>query len=243
MKNIFNKIKEFYDNHKKIILIAIWLLFMLCVFSYLHNKSNKLEISEHNNMVLRDSLRTLTLKNGEQVSTINSYILKKNELQKYLDISKSEIKELEKKLEGNVAYVSNIKTITKYDSIYVTDTITIEKDNSICFNIDYYDDWLELNGKSRIKDSVATTTFDKIIVPVPLQVGLTDDYRIWVKSKNPYLSITSVEGAVVEGSKLNQKQKKFSLGLSVGLGAQYGLFNKKIDFGPYVGIGLGYRIW
>jgi hypothetical protein len=218
-------------------IIPIIFILFVCINRYYYNNA---QTSEHNLKVLRDSIQTLTLKSGEQVSTINSYILEKKELEQYLDISKSEIKELEKKI-GKISYISNIKTVTKYDSIYITDTITIHQDNSLSFNINYYDDWLEFNGKTNIKDSIATTTIDKISIPVPLQVGITNDYKIWVKSKNPYLTITSLDGAVISGSRLNKKQKHFGIGVSAGYGIQYDLINKKIGTGPYIGIGINYN--
>ncbi len=218
-------------------IIPIIFILFVCINRYYYNAA---QTSEHNLKVLRDSIQTLTLKSGEQVSTINSYILEKKELEQYLDISKTEIKELEKKI-GKISYISNIKTVTKYDSIYIIDTVTIHQDNSLSFDINYYDDWLEFNGKTNIKDSIATTTIDKISIPVPLQVGITNDYRIWVKSKNPYLTITSLDGAVISGSRLNKKQKHFGIGVSAGYGIQYDLINKRIGTGPYIGIGINYN--
>jgi hypothetical protein len=229
---------------KKFVYILIGALLICLAGSAIRfkNLSNDLQNYEHNLNVSRDSIRTLILKNGEQLVTIGSYILEKKDLQKYLDISKSEIKELERKL-GKISYISNIQSVTVFDSIYIKDTITVTPENIIKYNITYSDEWLRINGGGIIEGNYASTYFDSIAISTPLTVGLTDDYRIWVKSSNPYINITNIGGAVVQGSRLNQKQKRFGFGLSAGFGLQYGIQNKKIDYGPYVGIGITYKLW
>lgn len=225
---------------------SIFILILVGVILFLNYKynttSDQLSISQHNLAVSQDSLRSIQLKNNEHVYTINSYILKKNELEKYLDVNNQTIKELEKKLKSKVAYISNIKSNIIYDSIVVKDTINMI-DDMISYNIKYNDNWISLRGRSTIQDKIATTTIDTLSIPTPLQVGLTDNYQIWVKSKNPYLHITDIEGAVIQGSKLNQKQKKWGLGIQMGVGMQYGLMNKQIDFGPQIGIGINYKLF
>lgn len=225
-----------------LITIAILLGIILFIVHRYNTTADQLSISQHNLEVSQDSLRTFQLKNDEQVYTINSYILEKNELKKYLDVNNQTIKELEKKLKSKVAYISNIKSNIIYDSIIIKDTVNIV-DDIISYNIKYNDDWIYLRGKSSVRDRIATTTIDTLSIPTPLQVGLTDNYQIWVKSKNPHLHITDIEGAVIQGSKLNQKQKRWSLGMHVGVGMQYGLMNKQMDFGPQVGIGINYRLF
>lgn len=229
----------------KIILSTILglLLAVGFTFGYVGYQTNKrdLDTARHNLITARDSIATLTLKNGEQVKTINSYILEKNQLEEYLAVSKKELKELEKKL-GKTAYITNIETKFVHDTITVTDTVFIDKDTGdSLFSIKYNDEWFGLDGYARIHNNLATTSFSSIYVPVPLQVGITNDYRIWVKSKNPYLDITSIEGAVIEGSKFHQKPKRFGIGLQVGFGTQYDLVKERFGFGPYIGLGLSYN--
>lgn len=213
------------------------------ILGYVGHQANKsdLGIARHNLMVARDSIATLTLKNGEQVKTINSYILEKNQLEEYLAVSKKELKELEKKV-GKTAYITNIETKFVHDTITVTDTVFVDTDTGdSLFSIKYNDEWFGLDGCTRIHNNLATTTFSSIYVPVPLQVGITNDYRIWVKSKNPYLDITSIEGAVITGSKFYQKPKRFGIGLQVGFGTQYDLVKERFGLGPYIGLGLSYN--
>lgn len=229
MKNIYTFVT--------VLLVGI-ILFLLHNYNI---TSSQLSVSQHNLEVAQDSLRAVRLKNNDMMYTINSYILEKKELNKRLDIDNQTIRDLEKKLKSKVAYISNIKSDIIYDSIIIKDTVAMEND-ILSYNITYNDEWLLLKGKSSIKNNTATTVIDTISIPTPLQVGLTDNYQIWVKSKNPYLNITNIEGAVVRRSKLNQIQKRWSVGLQVGFGMQYGLINRRIDFGPHVGIGINYRL-
>ena len=228
---------------KKIYLIIIGILLAgIAGLLYMHNKDHDdLSIQKHNLETAMDSINILTLKNGDQVSTINSYILENEQLDKYLDINKKELSELEKKV-GKTGYISNIKTVLKYDSIIVRDTITMI-DDTIIHNIIYNDEWMHLFGKSIIYDKQSLTTIDSINIPAPLQVGITNDYKIWVKSKNPYIQVSSMEGAVIKNSRLYNKPKRWGIGIHGGLGVQYGLINKKVDVGPYVGVGISYNLF
>ena len=72
-------------------------------------------------------------------------------------------------------------------------------------------------------------------------MGLTDNYTIFVEAENPYLKITNIEGAIIDGSNLRPKPNYWTLSLQGGLGAQYGLINNKFDIGPYVGVGVSYN--
>ena len=69
---------------------------------------------------------------------------------------------------------------------------------------------------------------------VPLMLGLTDDYKFWVKTDNPYVTFTNIDGAVIDNSSV-KKDKRLHHGISLGFGFQYGLFGKQFDFGPQFG--------
>lgn len=226
--------------------IIVALITMLCIKScQISDTKEELKIAQHNISVMQDTVKTLRMKNGELVSTIGSYIVEKKDLEKYLDISNAEIKELEKKLGSKVSYVSNTKTKTVYKNITTTDTVTIvdyiNKYPTLTFNTKYDDEWLKLNSHTYIKDNQAQTTFDSIVVPIPLQVGITKDYVIWVKSKNPHTFITDIEGAVVRGSQVNPKKKHWAFGIQGGFGLQYDMYHHRFGYGPYIGAGFQYK--
>lgn len=228
-------------NKRSLIITVITTCIIICLIAYACKLKHSISIYEHNASVMHDSIETLTLKNGEHVSTINSYIIEKNQLSQCLDLDKQTIKELEKKLHSSVAHASSIDARVVYDTIATRDTIVV-RDDVTTYNIIYSDKWLSLSGRSIIKDSIATTSFNTISISTPIQVGLTEDYQIWVKSDNPYLKISNIKSFVVDGSKIKQKTKRWGLGLQLGVGMQYGGVNKHIDIGPYIGVGISYNI-
>jgi hypothetical protein len=52
------------------------------------------------------------------------------------------------------------------------------------------------------------------------------------------MEFTDIEGAIIDGSKFAPKKKRLNWGFQLGFGAQYGIFNKKVDLGPYGGVGI-----
>lgn len=222
----------------KIIIGAICLLALIGCLSYIFKLRNDLKVSEQNLATSREQIQTLTLKNGRQLATINSYILDKKQLQEYLDISKAEIKELEKKV-GKISYISKIETKILFDTI-VVEGIRDSTSIDTVYNVVYDSEWIKFKSKNTIKNDKLYVDYRDFDIPVPLQVGLTNDYRIWVKSDNPYLNIVNIQGAVIEGSRINPKPKRFGLGIQVGVGGQYDLIQQRFGVGPYVGVGVTY---
>ena len=82
-------------------------------------------------------------------------------------------------------------------------------------------------------------TLDSVAMNVPLTVGLTDDYQIFVKTANPYVSFPSIDGAYIKAPE-KVKSKHWNVGVQVGFGVQYGTIKKSFDVGPYVGFGVSY---
>ena len=165
---------------KKICIIEgiIIVLFIIAGILYHthHNAANK--ILEQNFNAATDTIEVLKLKNGELLYEKSAFILKENELQTQLSLSKDEIKELKKRI-GGINTITKIETQVEFDTIYI-------KNNSIGpsqFSFEYNDNWLKLKGLSS-KDS--TQIYD-ISVPIDLVVGMSKDYNIFVKSDNPYL--------------------------------------------------------
>ena len=55
---------------------------------------------------------------------------------------------------------------------------------------------------------------------------------------NGYLYINNITGAVLQDAR---KTSHWGFGLGIGVGAQYGIINKKIDIGPQVMCGVMYK--
>jgi hypothetical protein len=185
---------------ESVVSVAI-IIFLLTL---LNGKSNELDIANSNLRAATDSIEMYELKNGALVYEINSYILEKKQLEQYLDVSKKEVKDLEKKLGDALSYISKVEGQVKYDTITMHDTV-VWIDDVAYADILYNDQWISIEGQTKIDKNQAQTTLNNIVVPVPLKVGLTDNYNIWVESENPYLTITELKGAVVKDSPIIQK--------------------------------------
>ena len=236
----------------KIIGYGIIALLILLLLLGLGKVSHDLKVARHNLDVSRDSIEVLELKNGDLVYEMSSYILEKKELEHYLDISKSEVKDLEKKLNSKLAYISNLESQIRYDTLISEDTSTVSGD-TVYINIGYKNDWINIDGFTALHNGWSTTQYNSITVPAPLRVGLTDNYNIWVESKNPYLVITDIEGAAIRGSSIYTKPKRWSLALHLGVGGLvgYGLCIPPggavssgiiMGGGMYFGLGASYKL-
>ena len=120
----------------------------------------------------------------------------------------------------------------------------ITKD-SVGYNINFSfeDKFRELAGYTYIISDSEPTSFKtfltKDLIHLSLKTGITDDYRIFVETDNPYVKINNIEGAIVDKNLWSDKYKKrnnFSLNISVGYGTDFAKFH------PFVGIGIGYNL-
>lgn len=206
---------------------------------------SKLNVSDQNLKAMRGEVEILKSKNNELIYVRDSYILQKDDLEAQLGITKKEVKELEKKLDASLNYISELEgkveireIVTVRDSIiYVTPENTITK-------FSYTDKWLSLNGSNNItfnnnKISDISTTVDKVALGLDLRVGLSDNNKIFVETDNPYVTFNTIEGAYLNKKAANTKRVKFTWGFQVGFGVNYGLINKALDVGPYGGFGIG----
>lgn len=241
---MLNKIWEWIKSIDKKVLITsiIECIFFIFIISSINQCSNKkIDALDQNLAASRDQIETLMLENGSLISERSAYILKANQLEEMLEITKEEKKDIERKLDDKIAYIANIESKVKIDTIEVKDTVIVEKDNSLNIQWSYQDKWLSMNGGTLYDNGKSNTTISNINMYTPLRVGMTDNYKIFVESPNPYLRITDIEGAIIDGSRLKPKYNYWTLSVQGGFGAQYGLVHNQFDLGPYVGVGVSYN--
>lgn len=75
----------------------------------------------------------------------------------------------------------------------------------------------------------------------------SNSMRVVARSNNPRLKITNIEGALIEPDKNSLikscfPQKRWGLGVSVGVGTGMDISSRKIVFGPQVTVGISYNI-
>ena len=229
------------DKKTIIIMILEALLFIGLLISVSRCSNEKIDNLDRNLSASRDKVAELTLENGNLLADKEAYIIKEKELQEVLDITKAEKKDIEKKLDEKIAYITEIESNVKVDTLEIKDTVTIIDSSAINIKFNYKDDWLNFSGGTYYKNGKSRTSIFDINMNTPLRVGLTDNYTIFVESENPYLNITAIEGAVIDGSNLHKKRQRWNLSLHAGMGVHYGLFGMKVDVGPYIGTGVSYN--
>lgn len=239
------KNKEVGKMTKKDIIYIVIIGVLLVIFlPLLYNKNGDIDTYKNNIKSLTSELDSAKLKNGEMMYSIQSLILEKDELEKYLDLSKKEIKELERKLDSKVKYIASIEGKVTIDTLELHDTVYIDANGNMSLYFDYEDKWVTLRGHStQTTFDDFYTVLDTLSMNVPLQVGLTDDRKIFVKTKNPYMNITDIQGSYIEESDLRKFVNRFGICFYMGWGVQYGVIHQTFDTGPQAGFGLYYRLY
>lgn len=241
---MLNKIWEWIKSiDKKVIIISIIeaLIFIFVIISISQCSNQKIKNLDQNFVASKDKITELILENGKLLAERSAYIVKNNELEEILNITKREKKDIERKLNDKIAYISTIESNIRIDTLELVNTIIIKDSSTINIGFNYDDKWVKFSGSSYYKNGKSKTSIFDINVNTPLKVGLTNDLIIFVESENPYLNITNIEGAVVDGSTLHPKKKRWNFSLQGGIGVHYGLFSQKVDIGPYVGAGISYN--
>ena len=238
IENSTRQTNNYMDKIKNITIVILLVLVMVLgvvVGITLHSRN----FYKHNNEALQDSVHYYTTKNGELMEYKKALIVKNSELAKYLDITTKEKKEIEKELKSKIDYIARLEGSVRIDSVLCHDTLWVRGDTTL-IGFAYSDKWLSMEGTTtQTKDSVKTQ-INTLVCDVPLTVGLTDNYTIFVKSPNPYVSFSNIEGAVVEKPSNGTKPKRWNIGIQAGFGATYGLVGKTLDVGPYIGVGISY---
>lgn len=225
-----------------IILTAICLFFLLIIGTIVKRNNDKITLLTHNLEAVKDSLTTSKLENGDLLSSKQTLILDKKELSEELNISKNTIKEIEKTLNSKIAHIAKLEAQIKLkDTIWMKPDTVYVKENYTIKKFTWHDEWAMVKS-SVIGDNVNNSkmTIDKLYINTPVEVGLTEDYNFWVKTPNPYIVINGITSAVIDGSPIKAKDKRFHHGIYVGFGFNYGLFNRSWDFGPHAGYGFMY---
>lgn len=231
-------------NKKYLIYIFIAAISLFAAFFVGRNSlKDDLYYSNQNLIAANDTIKKLNDINAYAKST---YILKEKELNDLLNISNDEISKLKKELNDKISYISKIESNIKIDTIYITDT-NISKDSVYTYvDFKYNERWIDFNGNLRFNNSnekIDKFKINYLNIPAPLTIGLTSDNKMFVKSDNPYLNISRLDGAYVIENLIdkNKQKSKWSHGIGFGFGFQYGIVHKQIDFGPQIGYVITYN--
>ena len=207
--------------------------------------------AETNLKALTDTVNTYKLKNGELMYEKQGFIVEKKELEEYIGIKESEIKDIERKLNSALATIARLEGQVRIDTIHMVDSIFITADSTYINNFKYNDSWVTVDGTScfKLDPFNSHTTINSISMVVPLKVGTTKDDKWFVSTDNPYVEFGTIEGANIDKA----KPKRFSLGVQLGVGPSfgYGISGANdgivrsgwyVGVGFYLGLGVSYKL-
>ena len=243
MKFDYKKLKL---NQILMIGFVIVLLLFLRQCSVTDGLKDDLLIAGQNEKALNDSVRVTTNKLGEQIFLKNTFIADGKKLK---ELNAELYKEV-KNLKGDVKIITTANTEIKSDPIYLTNTITKYADGVV--NIGWkYDsifskgNYRKLAGISKIQydstnvlDKGTTITQDEIGISVTTGlVKLDGSYQIFVKSNYPGMTISDIQGSILDKNMIQSDESSWVFGPYVGVGVGVDPVNKTI--GPNVSFGLG----
>ena len=237
--NIYNYIKE---NKVLLSIVAVLIVLLGLMIGIIIRKNNNITIIENNLNAATEKIEVLKTANGDLLAKTRSYVTTISDLEDYINISKKEIKDLQKALDDKILYIGELETLIDIKPTEVHDTTVVYKDSTFNFTFNFRDKWYELIGNSSFDYNRVKTEINTLYVNVPLRVGLTDDWKIFVTTQNPYVVFNDVEGALLDKDVYlkQQKKKKWGISISVGMYAGYDLVGKNIYVGPGAGCGISY---
>lgn len=131
------------------------------------------------------------------------------------------------------------KTIIKYDTICKIKPI-VKTNNIINYDTVYVGQNSIINDSSVVLPKIHKTYTDSLYY-----AAITGYYDISLDTINVYPKTIYTNTIITNDKIIKEKRKKFGLGINFGYGIQYNYYNakNKLNYGPYIGIGLQYNIW
>ena len=233
-------------NHILMAGLVIMLLLFLRQCSVTDGLKDELMVAGQNEKALHDSVRVTTNKLGEQVFLKNTFIADGKKLK---ELNADLYREV-KNLKGDVKMITTANAGIKSDPIYLTNTITKYADGIVDIGWKYdtifsKGNYRKLAGISKIQydstnvlDKGTTITTDEIGISVTTGlVKLDGSYQIFVKSNYPGMSISDIQGSILDKDMIQSDESSWVFGPYLGVGVGVDPMNRTV--GPNVSIGLG----
>lgn len=243
--------KDINKNTGIIIILSIIIVFLGCAnINTCRNSNQKTEF-------LTDSITKIKTKEGIKYITKNVPVIKNNkELKEYADSLYIENKRL-RKIKLNPIVITKTNTVTKLKNVPAITTVD-KYPGYYMISWKYgktYDNnnFISLNGETKADSLMknVTTKISNLTVASDLILDVTDNdkntIKILARSNNPLISITNIEGSIINPKKSKTissyfKPKRWSIGFNLGEGIGYSNQTGNFTLSPYIGIGLSYNL-
>ena len=234
-------LKYLWENNKKdifqVLLIVILFVWALISMQRCAVLKHNYETAQNNIVALTDSIEYYECKTGELVAQKTMLIGEIKDLKeshsKELNCLYDDLNSMKRKNAQMAAQLKGFIDNPVKDTIWKYDTIKFEK--SLIQPFDFSDKWRILSGNIILKDDTIGLNIKEDQVFFDYTIAI-EDGCIYIKSDNPYVKYDYVT-AIQEQQK---KPKHWNIGFQAGLGFQYCMFNKTIDVGPYLGVGISW---
>lgn len=226
-----------------IVIVLEAIMFIILLGAISRCSSDKIDLLEHNISAYKSQIEYVELENSNLLIAKESLILSESQAREELEMTKEETRELKKKLGSAVAQINKLQSqIELKDTVYMKgDTVYVDKKDNTNKIFTWNDQWTSLKAKvwgSSIQDS-QLSIYD-LKMNLPITFGVTDDYKVFATSPNPYVTFDDMTTATIYGSSIAPKRKRFHHGIFVGFGINYGIITNKVDIGPSLGYGFMY---
>lgn len=238
-------------NNKDLIFLTIITFLLTSILStYFHFRK---EIRKQTSLYesVSDTLKTYKNKNGEYVAKILAIEVEREKdftsIKNLTEIAK-ELQDLVKQKSKEVSDLKLALILKEETVIEITDTVYVQDPeqaimikNLVLMNT-YEDKWLFAHygiNKGLYKlDVKITNEYDITLGYERKNIFHKTKPYVEVVNKNPYTKTSDLKAYIKA-----ENEKKFSIGLQGGIGFNYGLINKNIDFGPQLGFGFNYKLF
>lgn len=218
-----------------------------------YNLKHDLQNSQFNYNAAIDSLRVSENKVGDLIYSKNIYIKSIEDLKKEKNSLYKEIDKLKYSEKKNLIEISKLSVSLNHlkDSINQTYDSSYKELNQHKYNFELSDKYRTLEGYTIVHSQcIPDSSFfylekDSIYVDFVITKKETNSgIELGVSTDNPYVKINDIQGSIVNIDKFEkyQKQKKWGLGVGVGISSGYDLLNKSIFIGPSISFSINYNL-
>ena len=226
---------------------------LLIIISLLFNfkQCNDNKITSSNIITLTDTLKTTKNKIGEEVKSKQILLMDITQLKTTNSGLTNDINNLSAKDKKNLIDIAklNITINLLKDSVLILtsgDEVVIDDTTKMFpYTFAKTDKFRDVQGIIKVttdkkpQSVVGLITTDKVFADIVIgKKETTNGIEIFATSSNPAVSITNIQGSIIDLTAYNkyQKVKPFGIGLQVG----YGIGGN--GFTPYIGVGISYNI-
>lgn len=218
-----------------IIVTIIVILLLLKQCEEIKTLKAQRDVSELNQIALKDTIRTERTDFGNERFLKNSLLTSNEDLRSL----NSDLADEVKKLKGKVLVITKLVTVIKTDTHYVNNNLNSYASNKYGLSWKYdttfsVNNYRKLSGESFFRIDTTNnnviplnTRIDKDEIGISMITGIREknnNLEIFVEPRYPNMKVTDIQGAVIDPQKSDVLKKMFPV--------------KKWSVGPYLGVGV-----